>query len=256
MSSLNPWNHYTDSMGGAALWTAFGFSLFATVVFMGISMLNDKPKNTLINSLATVIVAITALAYLIEALGQTEMFTVRPLLWIRYAQWATNTPLLILTLVLLAGCTYGEVFFATALAELTTGALFAAAISSGYNATWPIYVFGVVAALPVAGLVLLTWSSRVVSAPAATKSVFTTLAWLEFVIAVGYAVNWGTAEGGKVQTIDQEVITYAVLDIVSRVVFGFILMFVPGAIEGAAGFLTTEVGTAAKGPSSAAPAAV
>ena len=52
---------------------------------------------------------------------------------------------------------------------------------------------------------LFVWSARAVSAPAATKSVFTFLAWLEFALAVGYAVNWGTAEGGEVQDSNQEV---------------------------------------------------
>ena len=86
--------------------------------------------------------AISALAYLIEALGNTEMDTRRPLLWIRYVQWATNTPLILLALGLLAGVTYTEVFFTTILATITTSALFAAAISTGYNATWPIFAFG------------------------------------------------------------------------------------------------------------------
>ena len=86
--------------------------------------------------------AISALAYLIEALGNTEMDTTRPLLWIRYVQWVTNTPLILLALGLLAGVTYTEVFFTTILATITTSALFAAAISTGYNATWPIFAFG------------------------------------------------------------------------------------------------------------------
>jgi bacteriorhodopsin len=239
MAGLND-NSYSDALGGAALWTGFGFQFFATVVFLGITLLNDKPKNAAFNYLATTIVAISALAYLVEALGNTEMDTVRPLLWIRYAQWATNTPLIVIALGLLAGITYTEAFFATALSLITTAALFAAAISTGYNATWPIYVFGIVAALPVVYLVLFVWASRVASAGKSTAGIYTFLAWFSFFLSVGYAVNWGTAEGGKVQSTDQEVITYTVLDILTRVVFGFVLLFSPGAIEGANGFLTVS----------------
>jgi len=247
-------NSYSDALGGAALWTGFGFQFFATVVFLGITVLNDKPKNALFNYLATSIVAISALAYLVEALGNTEMDTVRPLLWIRYAQWATNTPMIILGLGLLAGVTYTEAFFTTVLSSITTAALFAAAISSGYHATWPIYVFGIVAALPVVYQVLFVWAARAVSAPSATAKTYALLAWFSFFISIGYAVNWGTAEGGKVQTSDQEVITYTVLDILSRVVFGFVLLFVPNAIEGATGFIS-EAGSAVAGKAGEASAA-
>ena len=169
-------------------WVAFGFCLFATTVFTGISLIETNKKNSLFNSLATAIVAISSLAYLIEALGNTEMDTVRPLLWIRYVrewrrgreggersgcgirfasesecaaqrlsnplcpfnpptppsptEWATNTPLILLSLGLLAGVTAAEVFFTTTLALVVTSALFAGAISTGYNATWPLYTFG------------------------------------------------------------------------------------------------------------------
>jgi len=230
-----------------------------TVVFLGITILNDKPKNAVFNYLATTIVAISALCYLIEALGNTETGSRRPLLWLRYVQWATNTPLLILTLGLLAGTTLTEAFFNMALSLLTTGALFAAALSTGFNATWPIYVFGIVAALPVAYSVLFVWAARATSAPAVTSKVYTALAWISFALAVGYAVNWGTAEGGQVQTTNQEIVTYTVLDIVSRVVFGFILLFVPGAIEGATGLITeggVSVTVKAGEASAAAPAHV
>lgn len=164
------------------------------------------------------------------------------------AEWVTNTPLIILTLGLLAGVTYTEAFFTTVLSVITTAALFAAAVSTGYNAQWPIYAFGIVAALPVVFTVLFTWSARASSAPSATAKTFTALAWMQFLLAVGYAVQWGVAEGGRVESADQEVIVYAVLDIISRVVFGFILLFVPNAVSErmgvwwwwAGGFLHTQ----------------
>jgi len=277
MSSLNH-NSYNDSIGGAALWVGFGFSLFATVVFIGVSALNDKPKNALFNYLAIMIVAITALAYLIEALGNTEMNTGRfdptfvslpdpssnlvlqnrYLLWLRYAQWAGNTPLILATLGLLAGTTLTELAYVTVLSLITTGALFAAATSTGYNATWPIYALGLCIAIPIAIQVLLVWGARAATCPAPTAKTFLALSWLSFFFAIGYAVNWGTAEGGRVQNTDQEALTYTVLDILSRVVFTFILLFVPNAIEGASGVLTESphVVLSAKEGSAAAPATV
>ena len=60
----------------------------------------------------------------------------------RVAEWAASTPLVIALLGLLAGTTTTELLYTTMLALITTGGLFAAAISTGYNATWPIYALG------------------------------------------------------------------------------------------------------------------
>ena len=47
------------------------------------------------------------------------------------------------------------------------------------------------------------WGSRAGSLHKATASTFAALSWMSFIFAVGYAVNWGTAEGGRVQSTDQ-----------------------------------------------------
>ena len=153
-----------------------------------------------------------AVCYLIEALGTTEMLANndRPLLWLRYAQWTFNTPLLVALAGLLAGTTSFELAYTTLLSWITTGALFAAALSRGYNATWPIYTLGVCVAIPVVLQVLAVWWSRADGRAAATKSIFRAVSILGFILAIGYAVNWGTAEGGQVQSTDAEAITYTV----------------------------------------------
>jgi len=228
--------------GIISLWTGFGFQFFATVVFAAVSVIHGNRKGALLTNIATVIVASSALCYLIEALNgplsAVNANNGRQLQWLRYAQWAFNTPLLIAALGLLAGTTASELFFTTFLAWIGTGALFAGALSSGLNATWPLFVFGVAASIPIVIQVLSTWAGRAAGLPAAAKTAYTVLSWFSFVLAIGYAVNWGTAEGGQKQDENiQEIITYTVLDILSRVVFGFILLFVPSALESAGGFI-------------------
>ena len=67
----------------------------------------------------------------------------------------------------------------------------------------PFSLAAVVAAIPVAYQVLFVWAARAVSQSKATASTFAALSWVSFFIAIGYAVNWGTAEGGRVQSTDQ-----------------------------------------------------
>ena len=38
-------------------------------------------------------------------------------------------------------------------------------------------------------------------------------------------ITWGVSEGGYITTVDQEVIIYAVLDVLTKVVFGFVLVW-------------------------------
>ena len=61
----------------------------------------------------------------------------------------------------------------------------------------------IIAAVPVAYQVLFVWASRTGSLHKATASTFAALSWVSFFLAIGYAVNWGTAEGGRVQTTSQ-----------------------------------------------------
>ena len=63
------------------------------------------------------------------------------------AEWAASSPLLIALFGLLAGATVTELLYTTVLALITTGGLFAAAISTGFNATWPIFALGTLCVL-------------------------------------------------------------------------------------------------------------
>ena len=63
------------------------------------------------------------------------------------------------------------------------------------------------------------------------------LAYTSAAVYTGYIVFWGTSEGGHITTADQEIIVYTVLDIVSKVVFAFILIFGREAIARHGSFL-------------------
>ena len=47
------------------------------------------------------------------------------------------------------------------------------------------------------------WGPRAAKLRNITAKSFAGLVWLYFALAVGYAINWGTAEGGHVQSVDQ-----------------------------------------------------
>ena len=51
-----------------------------------------------------------------------------------------------------------------------------------------------------------------------------------FILYAGYAITAAVSELGYITTVDQEVIIYAVLDVLTKVVFGFVLIWSREAI--------------------------
>lgn len=225
----------------AALWTTFGFELFATFVFLALGFTNKAPKRQLFINLSTLAVASSALAYLIMALGDAQINIgrgyVREFQWLHYADWTATTPIIFTILGLLAGVSWTEIVFYIGCALLYVGALFAGAMSTGLNAIWPLFTFGVVALLPVFYALIVTLPPRVA---AAAKGAFTTLSAITMVTLAFLLFIWATGDGSQAMAPDQETICYAVADILGKVVFGFVLVFSGAAMDAANGISTVE----------------
>ena len=139
-------------------------------------------------------------------------------------------PLLVLDLGVLAGAHWVELFFTMFAALLMIAAGFAGAISTGWNATWPLFVFGFVCYFPIAIAFMTTWRSTAYKHHVEIGKLFDILAFGSAILWAGYGIVWACSEGSGIMTPDQEAITYAVLDIVSKCVFGFVLLFSREAI--------------------------
>jgi bacteriorhodopsin len=188
--------------------------------------------------------AIGALAYLIMALGEAHMDHLidadheetRSFEWIRYAQWVLTGPLTIIALGLLAGAHWVEITFIAIATIIGVGAGFAAALSTGNYATWPIYGFAIAIFLVVIYNLLYTFRATA-HANKEIGKLYDVLAYGSSFIYLGYVIFWGCAEGGNIASADQEVIVYTVLDILSKVVFGFVFLFAREAIARYGSFL-------------------
>ena len=143
---------------------------------------------------------------------------------------AVTVPLLVLDLGMLAGAHWAELFFAMFASLLMIAAGFAGAVSSGWNATWPLFVFGFVCYFPVAINFVTTWRSTAYKHHVEIGKLFDILAFGSAILWAGYGIVWACSEGSGIMTPDQEAITYAVLDIVAKCVFGFVLLFSREAI--------------------------
>jgi len=231
--------------GVIALWIAFAFTGVAGLLFLVLSYIrNVKPEARLTYYLVTLVNAVTALAYLIMALGGTwgwaEMVPNngtqvlnnqgRGFHWLRYAALVISTPLLVVILGLLSGAHWVDQVWLVFASIIAVAALFATALSQGFNATWPLYAFAGVAGKVLLWGLVYTYRVSAYKLHAEIGKLYDVVGLGTAVLAVAYYIFFGTSEGSKWTTVDQEVIVYACLDIVSKAVFGFVLLYSREAI--------------------------
>jgi bacteriorhodopsin len=178
--------------------------------------------------------AIGALAYLIMALGNTSYAVFfdpefpeisRDFQWIRYAQWAITGPLTLITFGLLAGAHWVEVLFIVLACLVGVAAGFAGALSTGLHATWPIFAFAVAAFLVIIYSLLGSFRRSAYQLHVEVGKLYDFLAYSMGALFTGYLIVWASSEGGHIADVDQEVIVYTVLDVLTKLIFGFILLF-------------------------------
>jgi len=259
--SVSNVNSYASSMSTTAWWIAFAFTLTATVVFLVLSYIrNVKPEARLIYYLVTFINGVTALAYLLLATGTGNnansyvggmtawylrpwsitggvisqptdgSWGARQFFWLRYAAWAWVAPVTLVILGLVSGAHWVEIMWTFWFTLISIAALFAASTVNGPNSVWPLFAAGIAAGFPVVIALAYTFRKTAYRVHAEIGRLYDVLGFSMIVLIVGYAITWAVSEGGLVTTIDQETIIYAVLDIVTKVVFGGVLIWSREAI--------------------------
>lgn len=230
-----------NEYGNIALWIGFAFTATATAVFGFLSYIrNVRPEARLTYYLVTLINAITALAYLTMALGKTTInahTSSRQFEWIRYAAWALVAPITVWIFGLLSGAHWVELIWVSIVTMIGVAAGFAAAISNGTNATWPLFAFGVVTFIPVFIALAFTFRRAAYKVHTEIGKLYDVVGFGSLLLYVGYVITWGVSEGGFVTTVDQEIIIYTVLDILTKVIFGFTLIYSREAIARYGSFL-------------------
>jgi bacteriorhodopsin len=172
----------------------------------------------------------------------TKEIIYREVYWARYVDWFITTPLILLDLALLAGLSGANVLVAIVadLIMVSTG-LFAA-FGKGDGQKWGWYTIGCIAYLTIVYQLAYNGLAAVAGKDSKTKAFyraiggFTLLVWTIYPMFVApgpwpphrlltfYSV-WGVADGARITSVDNEIIAYAVLDVLAKPVFGFWLLF-------------------------------
>ena len=154
----------------------------------------------------------------------------RQFFWLRYAAWAWVAPVTLVILGLVSGAHWVEIMWTFWFTLISIAALFAASTVSSVNAVWPLFAAGIAAGFPVLIALAYTFRKTAYRVHAEIGRLYDVLGFSMIILIAGYAITWAVSEGGLVTTIDQETIIYAVLDIVTKVVFGGVLIWSREAI--------------------------
>jgi len=229
--------------GARTLWVVFVLMVIASIVFTGMAWTVPIQKR-LYHVITTMIVIFASISYFAMATGHgvsyhhtavreahkhvpdTTKDVYRQVYWARYVDWSVTTPLLLLDLSLLAGISGGHIFMAIVadIIMILTG-LFAAFGSEGTPQKWGWYTIACIAYLVVIWMLAVNGRSTAMAKGGKVGKFFAAIAGFTLVIWTIYPIIWGIADGSRNMTVDQEIIAYAVLDLLAKPVFGAWLLF-------------------------------
>lgn len=155
--------------------------------------------------------------------GEGSSGLYRDVFYARYIDWAFTTPLLLLSVLLIAGAPFGHVAWILFLDVLMIVLGLVGALTVGKN-KWGYFIIACVFqalityGILVPGLQAARSRSSSLVKPYLTYSAFLGLVW------IGYPIVWALSEGTNIINERDEAGAYALLDIIAKVVFGWIVL--------------------------------
>jgi len=227
MQSDNVVAHTVGSVGHSALFITAFCMLFSAACFYGYA-LQVKPSHCLLQSICMGICGFAGVAYAIMTLGHGyAMVDGRPFYYIRYVDWIITTPLLLYDICKIGGCPKAQIVLLTFLDIFMI--LFG--MLSGLVRSWTLFIFGCILFIPILIALCGGLSKQASKAPADVRSVLVRLCALTATTWIVYPLVWIVCEGLNIGSVDTEIVIYAILDVLSKCGFGFILCMQRSAIE-------------------------
>jgi len=240
-----PTVHYqrAGDTGNRTLWVVCVIMALSSLAFYGLAFRVPAQKR-LFHILTAFITTFAFLSYFAMATGDginynkvvetishkhglpdTTEITYRQVYWARYVDWSVTTPLLLLDLCLLAGLSGANILVAIVadLIMVITGLFAAYGTTDGQKLGW--YAWACIAYLVIVYQVIINGRGAAANKDGKTKAFFAALAGFTFILWTIYPIVWGVADGSRILGVDAEIISYAVLDVLAKPVFGFWLLF-------------------------------
>lgn len=227
-----------DKAGYRTLWVVFIIMVLASAAFTVMAW-RVPVSRRLYHIITTLITIIASISYFGMAtkhgsslhhiyktehhnhVPNTHKDIFRQIFWARYVDWALTTPLLLLDLCLLAGLSGAHILMAI-LADvimILTG-LFAAYGSENNPQKWGWYTIACIAYLVILWHLIVNGRAEVMNKSSKVAKFFAAISGYTILVWTAYPIIWGVGDGARILSVNQEIIAYAVLDILAKPVFG------------------------------------
>ncbi|KAF2665097.1 bacteriorhodopsin [Microthyrium microscopicum] len=228
--------------GTRASWVVFVLMVIAAIAFTVLARTVPASKRVY-HSLTTLIVVISALTYFAQATGQghashhkrltehhgdklpdTHRHLVRQVYYTRFIDWALTTPLLLINLSLLAGLPGSTIFSALSANVIFVLSGLFAAFSHRKIQVWGWFTISILAFLWIAYTLIVPGRTAAKAKGANVSRFYNLVGLAAIVVGAVYPIIWGIVDGSRILSVNGEIIAYAVLDVLSKGVFGGLLL--------------------------------
>jgi len=224
------------------LWLTIGTLGFVAATVYFLSLMSGAPEGSRYFFIITaVITGVAAFFYLTMSTGATSsLIEGRIFYWGRYLDWVITTPLLLLDLTLLAlanwrrhvGLIAG--LMAIDVFMVLTGLQAGSSLTAFGKGFW--FVVSTIALVVLLYLVYTRLFAEAASRPVSVQSTFRILALLTIIVWSCYPIVWLLGSAGfDAATSTVEVFLFLILDFLSKIGFGFLLLTNRQALSDAAG---------------------
>ncbi|KAF2103973.1 family A G protein-coupled receptor-like protein [Rhizodiscina lignyota] len=217
-------------------WTVCAIMTVSTLAFLGLAFMRPR-SNRIFHYITAGITMVAAVAYFSMGsnLGWTPIAvefhrsehivrgTYREIFYVRYIDWFVTTPLILMDLFLTAGMPWPTILWVVLVDwVMVVSFLVGTLVESQYK--WGYFAFGCAALFYI--LYQLVWEGRRHANALGNDvgRVFLASGSVILITWICYPICWGVSEGGNVIAPDSEAIFYGILDILSKPVFGALLI--------------------------------
>jgi len=229
------------AVGHRTLWVVFAIMLITTLVFY-IMAFRVPVQKRILHVLTSLIGTFTTISYYALATGDGISllhYTIRKghkhipdiyydlyrqVYWGRYIEWAITTPIILLILSLLAGLNGANILVIT-VTGLTMAVLALLAALQPRESGWGYFAMACIGFLVV--VYQLGWNGRATALTKDSKlaKFYIAIATYTVIIWLAYPIIGAIGQGTQIVSVDHEIIAYAVVDVLSKAVWGIWLLF-------------------------------
>ncbi|CAD6500301.1 BgTH12-07481 [Blumeria graminis f. sp. triticale] len=240
--------------GAKTLWVVFLIMLISSITFVALSFRVPVQKR-LFYVLTTFMTIFATTFYFVMATGSgfywinsnlnlIQDVSLRQVFWVRFLDLIFTTPFIILDLAFLSNMNGASITTALVSDTLMIILSIFATFSTSQGQKWSYFAFSCLAYLSIVYQFAVPGRRAVATKASSTRKLFTAIGFFTCILWTLYLIVWALGDCSHTYGVNTEIVAFAVLDILTKPVFGFWLLIAHGRNSGSLdGFWSSGLST-------------